>query len=210
MKKSITVLSILYTTTVFAQVAIGKKSTTAESDISLEFYDSVDNAKGIVVPWVSTIPNNPVAYNSTTGSGYRGMQETIVDGTIIFDLSDKKMKYKKAGKWFDLTGDPIFPLTVKDKSNNDITFTQFNNVDSSLQDDKKESNSAKVTIGVNGESDITSGILVLTDTNKAMVLPKIASPHLNLMNPTAGIMVYDTTNRQLAVYNGTIWTFWKP
>ncbi|MDP9955959.1 hypothetical protein J2X97_001596 [Epilithonimonas hungarica] len=210
MKKSITVLSILYTTTIFAQVAIGKKATTAESDISLEFYDSMDNVKGIVIPWVSTILDTPVVYNSTTGSGYRGMQGTIVDGTIIFDLSDKKMKYRKAGAWFDLTGDPTFPLTVKDKSNNDITFTQFNSIDSSLQDEKKESNSAKVTIGINGESDTTSGILVLTDTNKAMVLPKVANPHLNLMNPTPGMMVYDTTNRQLAVYNGTIWSFWKP
>jgi hypothetical protein len=210
MKKSITVLSILYTTTIFAQVAIGKKATTAGSDISLEFYDSLDNVKGIVIPWVSTIPDTPVVYNSTTGSGYRGMQGTIVDGTIIFDLSDKKMKYRKAGAWFDLTGDPTFPLTVKDKSNNDITFTQFNSIDSSLQDEKKESNSAKVTIGINGESDTTSGILVLTDTNKAMVLPKVANPHLNLMNPTPGMMVYDTTNRQLAVYNGTIWSFWKP
>ncbi|MPT32189.1 MAG: hypothetical protein E2600_11100 [Chryseobacterium sp.] len=210
MKKSITVLSILYTTTIFAQVAIGKKATTAGSDISLEFYDSADNVKGIVIPWVSTVPDTPVVYNSTTGSGYRGMQGTIVDGTIIFDLSDKKMKYRKAGAWFDLTGDPTFPLTVKDKSNNDITFTQFNSIDSSLQDEKKESNSAKVTIGINGESDTTSGILVLTDTNKAMVLPKVANPHLNLMNPTPGMMVYDTTNRQLAVYNGTIWSFWKP
>lgn len=210
MKKSITVLSILYTTTIFAQVAIGKKATTAGSDISLEFYDSLDNVKGIVIPWVSTIPDTPVVYNSTTGSGYRGMQGTIVDGTIIFDLSDKKMKYRKAGAWFDLTGDPTFPLTVKDKSNNDITFTQFNSIDSSLQNEKKESNSAKVTIGINGESDTTSGILVLTDTNKAMALPKVANPHLNLMNPTPGMMVYDTTNRQLAVYNGTIWSFWKP
>ena len=35
--------------------------------------------------------------------------------------------------------------------------------------------------------------MVLADTNKAMVLPKVASPHLNIVNPAPGMMVYDTT-----------------
>ena len=56
----------------------------------------------------------------------------------------------------------------------------------------------------------TPGILVLADTDKAMVLPKVASPHLNIVNPAAGMMVYDTTSKQLAVFNGTVWSFWKP
>ena len=116
----------------------------------------------------------------------------------------------KAGSWFDLTGDPIFPITVKDESNNDVVFTQFNNIDSSLQDNIKESDNAKAAIGINGDSDTTAGILVLTDTDKAMVLPKVASPHLTIQNPAPGMMVFDTVKRQLAVYNGTVWSFWKP
>ena len=193
-----------------SQVAIGKNSVTAGSNASLEFYDSSDNEKGIVVPWVSTIADNPVTYNSSTGAGYRGMQGTVVDGTIIFDLSDKKMKYRKAGAWFDLTGSPVFPLVIKDASNNNVTFTQFNTVDSSLQDDKKELENAKAAIGTNGATDTTQGILVLTDTNKAMVLPKVASPHLTIQSPAPGMMAYDTVKKQLAVYNGTVWSFWKP
>lgn len=210
MKKFIITLSLFYATAALSQVAIGKSSITAGSAISLEFYDLTDNAKGIVVPWVSTVANNPVAYNSTTGAGYRGMPGTVVDGTFIFDLSDKKMKYQKAGAWFNLTGNPTFPLVVKNTSNNDVTFTQFNNVDSSLQDNKAEVNSAKVAIGTNGAADTTIGILVLTDTNKAMVLPKVASPHINIINPAPGMMAYDTVKKQLAVFNGTVWSFWKP
>ena len=99
---------------------------------------------------------------------------------------------------------------VKDASNNNITFTQFNSIDSSLQDNKKELDNAKAAIGNNGDIDTTIGILVLTDTNKAMVLPKVASPHLNIINPSAGMMVFDTVKKQLAVYNGTVWSFWKP
>ncbi|MCW3160829.1 hypothetical protein [Chryseobacterium oryctis] len=217
MKKITIIFTILITSLSIAQVAIGKNGITKLSDgvtpnpsISLEFYDAADNAKGIVVPWVSTVADNPVIYNATTRAGYRGMQGAIVDGTIIFDLSDKKMKYMKDGSWFDLTGNIVFPLTVKDSSNNDITFTAFNTIDSSLQDNKKEQENAKAAIGINSATDTTTGILVLTDTDKAMVLPKVASPHLNIINPSAGMMVYDTTAKQLAVYNGTVWSFWKP
>jgi septal ring-binding cell division protein DamX len=70
--------------------------------------------------------------------------------------------------------------------------------------------SAKTSIGTNAATDSTSGILVLTDTNKAMVLPKVSSPHLNIISPSSGMMVYDTTAHQLAVFNGTVWSFWKP
>ena len=62
----------------------------------------------------------------------------------------------------------------------------------------------------NPDTDPTPGLLVLADTDKAMVLPKVASPHLNIVNPAAGMMVYDTTSKQLAVFNGTVWSFWKP
>lgn len=64
-------------------------------------------------------------------------------------------------------------------------------------------------IGGNPTTDTTNGFFVLADTNKAMVLPKVADPHLNIINPEPGTMVYDTTSKLLAVYNGSVWTFWK-
>jgi hypothetical protein len=67
-----------------------------------------------------------------------------------------------------------------------------------------------VLIGGDPSTDTTPGILVLADTNKAMVLPKVASPHLKIVNPSPGMMVYDTTKKQLAVFNGAVWSFWKP
>ena len=193
------------------QIAIGKSelskiqpaNTITNPSISLEFYDNTDNTKGLVLPWTSTVNNQPVAYNATTETGYRGMQGTIVDGTIILDLSDKKVKYMRNGSWSPLTGD--LPLTA-----GTTTYNSFNAIDSSLQDNKKESANAKAAIGTNAAADTTLGILVLTDSDKAMVLPKVASPHLNIKNPTPGTMAYDTNQKQLAVYNGTVWSFWKP
>ena len=211
MNKIIFTIAIFSSAFTMAQVAIGKSevskiqpaNTVTNPSISLEFYDNADNTKGLVLPWVSTDSNQPVAYNATTGAGYQGMQGTVVDGTIILDLSDKKVKYRRNGAWSPLTG--ALPLVADGTKYN--TFTAIN---SSLQDNKKENTNAKAAIGANGATDTTAGILVLTDTDKAMVLPKVASPHLNIKNPTPGMMAYDTTKKQLAVYNGTVWSFWKP
>mgnify|MGYP003601007806 CR=1 FL=1 len=115
-----------------------------------------------------------------------------VDGTIIYDITVKKAKYLKAGSWFDLTIDTT------------------GTVDTTLQDSLVEKPNAKAAIGKDAATDTTSGILVLTDKDKAMILPKVASPHLNIINPSAGMMVYDTLAHQLVVFNGTVWSFWKP
>ena len=155
-----------------SQVAIGKE-TVSNSTVSLEFGDA---NKGLLLPWVKSAPDVAGA----------------VDGTIIYDTSDKKVKYRRNNSWFDLSID----ITGK--------------VDTSLQDNLTENPNAKVAIGANGATDTTPGILVLTDINKAMILPKVPLPHENIINPPAGMMVYDTTSRMLAVYNGNVWTFWKP
>ena len=211
MNKLILTTALFSSAVAMAQIAIGKSTlsniqpanTVTNPSISLEFYDNADNTKGLVLPWASTVLDQPVAYNTTTEAGYRGMQGTVVDGTIILDLSDKKVKYRRNNAWSPLTG--ALPLTA-----GATTYNTFNTIDSSLQDNKKEGTTAKAAIGNNGATDTTAGILVLTDSDKAMVLPKVESPHLNIKNPTPGMMAYDTTKKQLAVYNGTIWSFWKP
>lgn len=53
------------------------------------------------------------------------------------------------------------------------------------------------------------GVLVLESSDKALVLPRIGSPHLKIKSPVAGTMVYDTDTDMLAVFNGETWHFWK-
>ena len=167
----------LFTTCAFAQVAIGKASVSSPS-VSLEF--GTGN-KGILLPWVT-------GFSTVTGA---------VNGTLVYNTTDKKVYVKYASGWKDLsvdaTGTTVDPIT---------------NVDGlTLQNSLDDLDTAKVSIGTPTS---TPGILVLEDTNKAMVLPKVASPHLNIVNPSPGMMVYDTTKKQLAVFNGTVWNFWKP
>ncbi|PZU79776.1 MAG: hypothetical protein DI529_17230 [Chryseobacterium sp.] len=111
-----------------------------------------------------------------------------VNGTFIFDVNDKKIKVYESNVWKD--------LTVNTNGAADTT----------LQDSLTEQTGAKVSIGAVTS---TPGILVLEDTDKAMILPKVANPHLNIVSPTSGMLVYDTTKKMLVVFNGTVWTFWK-
>ncbi len=121
------------------------------------------------------------------------------EGTIIYDVADHKVKYlKDGGIWVNLSED-------------DGTVDTIGTVDLGIQGtDKTEKAMAKTVIGAAGDTDTTAGILVLSDQDKAMILPRVASPHLNIFNPAPGMMVYDTTAKQLAIYNGKSWTFWKP
>lgn len=171
----ITALSI-FSGIVSAQVAIGKTAVSSPS-VSLEFGSA---NRGLILPWVTSAA-------SVAGA---------VNGTMIYDLSDKKVKIKYASAWRDLSVDPT-GTTVDPLTNADGTL---------IQNAAAENANAKMAIGPLSS---TPGILVLEATDKAMVLPKVASPHLNIINPSPGMMVYDTVNKQLAVFNGKVWSFWK-
>lgn len=172
MKKLYLLLLSLTLSSVYAQVAIGKESIT-NSSVSLEFGSA---NRGLILPWV------------TSSASVAG----AVDGTLIFDTTDKKVKYQKNGTWFDLSID------------------NTGAVNTTLQNTLTEIPSAETTIGKRTPTNTAPGILVLTDDDKAMILPKVASPHLNIINPAAGMIVYDTDNLQVAVFNGNVWSFWKP
>ncbi len=171
MKYIIIFLFAFNASSVHAQVSIGKNSITNNS-VSLEFGSG---NKGLLLPWV----------DSATAV------TRAVNGTIIYDTTDKKVKYRQNNVWSDLSVD-----------NTGV-------VDTSVQNTVSELASARMAIGKDAATDSTPGILVLTDNDKAMILPKVASPHLNIINPSAGMIVYDTDNHQLAIFNGSVWTFWK-
>jgi len=118
-----------------------------------------------------------------------------VPGTLIMDYKDRIMKLKLGnGAWQNLTGNA-------NKTNGFVnTLLAF-----------QENPNTKSIIGPTTVPQAqVPGILILSDPNKAMILPKVASPHLNIKNPAAGMMVYDSENKILAVFNGTQWSFWQP
>lgn len=113
--------------------------------------------------------------------------QNAVAGTFIFDVSDKKVKLRSSTGWIDLT------------------INSDGEVDTTLQDPHFEKVDAKVTVGVPTN---VNGIFVLEDNNKGMILPLVNS-YKEVINPDAGMMVFDTSSKQLCLFNGKFWTFWK-
>lgn len=177
MKKIIYLSIPFFTIALQAQVAIGKQDV-SNTSVSLEFAET--EARGLILPYVE----------NKTG--------ITVEGTIIYDTIDHKVKYlKDGGNWVNLTED-------------DGTIETIGKADLTIQTGKPEQSEAKAVIGADGETNTIPGVLVLSDTNKAMVLPIVPKPYDNIINPAPGMMVYDIDAHQLAVFNGTVWSFWKP
>jgi hypothetical protein len=166
MKNIILLIGFLFTGIANAQVAIGKES--VDGDGILDFAANTTN--GIMVPIVTTLPNDAVA------------------GTILMDKNDKIIKMKDNSTWVALSDAG---------SVNNITF----NTNAEVPGPNR------VVIG--NSATAVSGVLVLESTDKALILPKIADPHINVKSPYPGMVCYDTVSKTMAVFDGLKWSYWK-
>ena len=188
------ILGLLSVVTFSAQVAIGKSSitvlpstTTPNPSISLEFGTG---DKGLILPWVI----NESAVNLHPTANQKG-------GALIFDRATSRVKFSKNnGSWVDLT-----------VHNNELPATGGNaQVDASLQTNPSYTEKPEAKSQIGGTvSDATPGILVLADTNKAMIPPLVENPEARIKNPAPGMMVFDPVRKLFCVYNGTVWSYWR-
>lgn len=109
------------------------------------------------------------------------------NGTMLLDYTAKRIKMRENNQWVDMS-----PET------GNITSITINS----------STDSGKGVV-IGNQSTTVEGVLVLDSTQKALVLPKIDRPHLNVVNPYPGMICYDTYNKVIAVYNGSYWYFWK-
>ncbi|MEG0926704.1 hypothetical protein [Chryseobacterium sp.] len=168
---------------IFSQVIIGDQVGTAanKTSVLLEFANT--NNKGIIVPYVRTLPSSPTP------------------GTLLLDVSDPvQARFKVYNQnpisgtngWFDLSG-----------QNGSVTPSL------AVQPVGIAETGAKTIIGDSSSS--VEGVLVLESPNKAMVLP-IVTDVSNILNPSPGMMVYvsvSPTSKRLAFFNGSKWSFWQ-
>lgn len=108
------------------------------------------------------------------------------NGTFLIDKTDGRVKVRQNGVWLNLT-----------RTSDLSSYTVNPSIDAY----------DGVIIGANTSS--ASGVLVLESTNKALMLPKVASPHLNIKSPYPGLICYDTDKNSIAVFNGEGWYYWN-
>lgn len=169
--KKIFMTSILFSFALNGQVAIGKVSLNGTSTI-LDFNDTSNNSKGLILPQVNGTPTLTAANN----------------GTFLLDKMDKKIKMYENGVWVELS------------ASGNTSQIQANNTTESIKDQG-------VIIG-NMPSN-AKGVLVLESQNKALLLPKIVTPHTTVKSPYPGMMCYDVETKSLAVFDGSNWNYWR-
>jgi len=111
---------------------------------------------------------------------------SATNGTFLIDKTDGRVKVRQNGVWINLT-----------RTSNLSSYSVNPSTDTS----------DGVIIGDTSSS--ASGVLVLESTNKALMLPKVASPHLNIKSPYPGLICYDTVKNSIAVFNGESWYYWN-
>lgn len=112
---------------------------------------------------------------------------TPANGTFLFDKNDKKIKMYENGSWFNLSEvgsitDLVIPSGTVDNAKSTIIGSKTSNAD---------------------------GVLVLESKTKALVLPNVNQPHNSVSNPYPGMMCYDTDRKAIAVFDGSVWNYWK-
>ncbi|WP_262149495.1 hypothetical protein [Chryseobacterium foetidum] len=189
MKKILITITLGASLITYSQIRIGGTNSitglTNDTSVLLEF--GTDNNKGIILPYVETVPTGA---NNSKG------------GTMIFDVSANgqykvKVKNENSG-WTDLSGQSGYSTAVA----NIVKTPQ------ALLTDNPE---AKAIIG--NSSTTTEGVLVLDSPDKAMILP-IVSDYTAIKDPSPGMIAFlkGTTSdkHRLIVFNGVQWSFWKP
>ena len=160
------------------------------SVLGLWLADVANAQTGIETKTVSTSAVLEFASGTTKGiilPAVETLPATPANGTFLLDKNDSKIKMRQSGAWVELSGTGSTTGLVPYSGTVD--------------------NGKQTVIG--SRSTTVSGVVVLEAANKALVLPKVANPHLNVKSPYAGMMCYDTARKALAVFDGTVWNYWK-
>ncbi|MCQ4142438.1 hypothetical protein [Chryseobacterium sp. EO14] len=176
-------LTIITKTYSNAQVSIDKQNIEGSYTI-LDFNSNVEGKK-------YTDPN----VNNTNGIIIPAMNianiptlDSANNGTFIFDISESKVKMFENNVWVNLTDIGSASAIIINNSDEIAT-------------------SQGVIIGASSSQ--AKGVLILESVNKALILPRIKDPHINVKSPYPGMICYDVTSKSMAIFDGLEWNYWK-
>ncbi|WP_124640953.1 hypothetical protein [Amniculibacterium aquaticum] len=184
MKNLILSISLMISGMAFSQVIIGDQTGTASNKTSVLLEFAANQNKGIILPYIT---------EDLTAPAVNAKMEA---GTIALDArnpSNTRVKFYNGTSWTDLSGRDGNLGTALNIQPNTIT----------------ESTTKGAIIG--SSSTTANGVLVLESSTKAMVLPQVESTN-DIISPAPGMMVYIKKDgaKRLAVFNGSVWSYWKP
>lgn len=109
------------------------------------------------------------------------------NGTFLFDKTDQKVKMYENNKW--------------------VMLSHAKGSSAAIANNTSDEAGKGAIIGASTTA--AKGVLVLESDNKAVILPKVFRPDINVRSPYPGMICYDTFNKMIAVFDGSVWNFWK-
>lgn len=112
-------------------------------------------------------------------------------GAMAFNLAEQRVElFHPTNGWVAMT------------ENSETDIIALSNFD--------ELNPANGVIISNEENteDVPVGVLVFESTNKALILPQVVDVTL-MPSPQAGMIAYDMSRQSMAIFNGSVWSFWN-
>lgn len=116
------------------------------------------------------------------------LPSNAVSGTLLMDKNDMVLKMNVESSWQALS------------DSGSIAGAAFNT-------NEELPGNNRVIIGASSTN--APGLLVLESSDKALVLPRVAAPHINVKDPYPGMICYDTESKSMAVFDGLKWSYWK-
>lgn len=110
----------------------------------------------------------------------------VSEGTFVFDGTSARVKYYDGTAWVELTAQT--------------------GISSTLLPGTEQNTLKGVIIGDNTSA--ANGVFILESQNRALILPKVIDPVVNVKSPAAGMMCYDPIAKLVCFYNGINWAFW--
>ncbi|NML72395.1 hypothetical protein HHL23_21790 [Chryseobacterium sp. RP-3-3] len=199
------IFASLLATGLSAQVSIGGKTSVEGSSSILDFNS---DTQGIKVVTTAVAPNNKntegiilpafsLAQAITDGLTTAGGSS---NGTFYFDTQEKVVKMLENGVWVSLSDAATGSTTA---------ITPNTSAESTQRQGAIIKTSNGTSLSATEIATIPAGVLVLESPNKALILPRIESAHLLVKSPYPGMMCYDVLGKALAIFDGTVWNYWK-
>lgn len=124
----------------------------------------------------------------------------VAGGAMVFNVDTKQVEYydtnPASSGWKAMTGASTTEITGPEHAGSSDRFTELDPTNGTII----EAGTVTQTPPV--------GVLVLESDNKALILPQVADA-TQLPGPKAGMICYDMASDSIAVFNGTVWSFWN-
>lgn len=183
MKNILILISFLFSIhCLHAQMAIGKEEIDGAGILDFPLGET----KGILLPIVTELPSQP-------------SNGTFIFNNVNGDSNKLKVMVYENNDWKYLSEEGT--LSTITENGQDLTTSYVEN--------NSEETGEGVIIGEYDENETPNGVLVLESSNKALILPKVVDPHLNVKSPRAGTVLYDLTSKSLVVFDGKVWNYWQ-